>query len=101
MNCVCCDKEIFLKPKVSIVFDSETELPITVKKREFFYESDSFIEYEDVMIEDLENREKRVMIICDEKTMITKSFCEECYMSFVKDKIEDLIETLALFRNKK
>ena len=101
MKCVCCDKEIVLKPKISIVFDSKTESPIMINKRDFFYESDSFIEYEDVMVEDLENREKRVTIICDEKTMITKSFCEECYISFVKDKLEDLMETLALFRNKK
>lgn len=101
MNCVCCDKEIVLKPKVSVIFDSETEQPIVIKKREFFYESDSFVEYDDIMTEDLENREKRITLICDERTMISKSFCEECYISFVKDKLEDLMETLALFRSKK
>lgn len=101
MNCVCCDKEIVLKPKVSVIFDSESEQPMMIKKRDFFYESDSFIEYDDIMTEDLENREKRITLICDEKTMISKSFCEECYISFVKDKLEDLMETLALFRSKK
>jgi hypothetical protein len=98
---MCCDKEITLKPKVSIMFDSEKNQPITLKKREYFYESDSFIEYDDIMTEDLENREKRITLVCDEKTMISKSFCEECYVSFIKDKLEDLIETLALFRSKK
>jgi len=101
MKCMCCDKEVKLKPKVSIMMNPETESPIMIKKREFFYENDSFIEYEDIMTEDLENRERRITLISDEKTMISKSFCEECYISFVKDKVEDLIETLSLFRSKK
>lgn len=101
MNCVCCNKEVKLKPKVSIMINPESESPIMIKKREFFYESDSFIEYEDVMTSDLENRERRITLICDEKTMISKSFCEECYISFVKDKVEDLMEMLSLFRSKK
>ena len=49
MNCMCCDKEITLKPKVSIIFDSEKNEPTTFKKREYFYENDSFIEYDDIM----------------------------------------------------
>jgi len=101
MNCMCCDKEIILNPKVSIIFDSERNEPIMIKKREYFYENDSFVEYNDIMTEDLENREKRITLICDEKTMISKSFCEECYVSFIKDKLEDLIEMLTLFRSKK
>jgi hypothetical protein len=98
---MCCDKEIILNPKVSIIFDSERNEPIMIKKREYFYENDSFVEYNDIMTEDLENREKRITLICDEKTMISKSFCEECYVSFIKDKLEDLIEMLTLFRSKK
>jgi hypothetical protein len=101
MNCVCCNKEIFLKPKVSMVLKDESESPMMIKKREYFYESDSFIEYEDILVQDLQNREKRVTVICDEKMMIIKSFCEECYVSFIKDKLDGLIETLALFRSKK
>jgi hypothetical protein len=98
---MCCNKEITLKPKVSMIFDIEKNEPIMIKKREYFYESDCFIEYEDIMTEDLENREKKITLVCDEKTMISKSFCEECYVSFIKDKLEDLLETLNLFRSKK
>jgi hypothetical protein len=101
MKCVCCEKEIFLKPKVSMVFNSENNDPIITKKREYVHESDSFVEYNDILIKDLENREKRITVICDEKIMITKSFCEECYINFIKDKLEDLMENLATFRNKK
>ena len=101
MKCVCCDKEVFLKPKVKAVFNEETDSLLTIKKREYLYESDSFIEYDDILLEKLEPQEKRIVLICDEKIYINKSFCEECYISFIKDKIDDLIESLASFRSKK
>jgi hypothetical protein len=101
MKCLCCDKEIFLKPKIKLVFDQETNEPIYITKKEYFFEKDDFIEYEDNLIEDLELREKKITMILDEKIMISKSFCEECYLSFFKDKIEELINLLSFFRNKK
>lgn len=101
MRCVCCNKEIVLKPKISIIINEETNSPIMIKKREYLFETDSIIEYEDVMTQDLEDREKRITLIYDEKIMITKSFCEECYVIYIKDKLEDLINVLARFRSKK
>lgn len=101
MKCVCCDKEVFLKPKIKTIFNQETDELLTVKKREYLHESDSFIEYDDILFEKLEPQERRVTLICDEKVYITKSFCEECYISFIKDKIDEIIESLASFRSKK
>lgn len=100
MKCVCCDKEIFFKPKVKTIFNQETDELLKIKKREYLYESDSFIEYEDVLLQQLEPQERRVTLTCDEKIFITKSFCEECYITFIKDKVDDLIESLASFRSK-
>lgn len=97
MNCLCCRKEAKLRPKIVAVYDEKNE-PIKIKKRSFLYEKDSFIEYEDILTEDQELRGRSITITLDEEIFIEKFFCEECYNSFLKNKIDELIEQLAFFR---
>ena len=100
MNCLCCEKEAKLRPKIKTVYD-KNDNPIIIKKKSFIYEKDSFIEYDDILTEDQELRGKLISVTLDQEIFIEKFFCEECYNSFLKNKIDELIEQLSLFRNKK
>ena len=101
MKCLCCDRDIFIRPKVRAIYDEENNKPIIIKRKHFLYEKDDFVEYEDILTEDEELRAKTISVTLDEEIFINKNFCEECYNSFLKNKIDDLIESLSFFKNKK
>ena len=81
MKCLCCDREVFIRPKIKPIYD-QNDKPIIIKKNIYIYEKDDFIEYEDILTEDEELRAKTISMTIDEEIFINKVFCEECYDSF-------------------
>jgi protein-arginine kinase activator protein McsA len=100
MKCLSCQKEAKLRPLIKGVYDNNND-PITIKKRFFSYEKDDFVEYEDILTEDQELRGKSISITLDEEIYIEKFFCEECYIAFFKNKIDELLEQLSFFKNRR
>lgn len=99
-QCVCCSKEVQLKPSYEVLRDDSGNV-VYEEKSTYFYELDDYVQLSTPVFVYSEPLCKSVAVTLDNATYVQKYFCEECYGYFVQEHVDKLISVLSTFKTQK